>query len=639
MRDAAFIDFETLPIAARPIYPPAPVGVAVRVPGKKSRYLAWGHINGRNNATWEDGRRTLAELYDSRRPLVFHNAKFDLDVADEHMGLPLPPWDRVHDTVPMLFLRDPRASTYSLKPSAEAILGQAPDERNAVEDWLMEHQPVPGVKLSRSQNSDNYVGAFIAYAPPEVVGPYAVGDVDRTHDLFVKVLAELTSRKMLDAYDRERRLLPAIMEMERAGVRVDHRRLSRDVERYSKAQVAVDAWLAKRLKTPGLNVNSGDELVAALLKAGVATEDGLGWTDGGKSGVKKVQTNKEALEEGVTDPQILAVLRYRSQLKTFVGTFMRPWCETASETGGLIYTTWNTTRVDRGDGMAGARTGRASSTPNFQNIPKKTEPLFHHEKAGLPRAPIELLPLPQVRSYIVPLYQGHVLIDRDYSQQELRILGHFEGAVLMKAYLANPWLDVHDHARTLINQMLQANLDRKPIKNTGFGLIYGMGLGLLAAKSKTTVEMAKRIRGAYLAIFPGLKAMYADMKARAAANKPIRTWGGREYYCEAPKLVNGQMRRFDYKLLNVLVQGSAADCTKDAIIRYHEAKPRHHRLLMSVHDELLSSVPREERDEGMELLRWCMETIQFDVPMLSEGSWSPTDWAHLKDYDVKGVRV
>ena len=133
------------------------------------------------------------------------------------------------------------------------------------------------------------------------------------------------------------------------------------------------------------------------------------------------------------------------------------------------------------------------------------------------------------------------------------------------------------------------------------------------------------------------------MKRRADNNEPIRTWGGREYYCEPPKLVDGRIRKFDYKLVNVLIQGSAADCTKEAIIRF-DAKKRElgkpqWKILLNVHDQITASVPKTERDSAMEVLRQCMESIEFDVPMLSEGSVSTTNWDELKDYDKKGKRL
>jgi DNA polymerase I-like protein with 3'-5' exonuclease and polymerase domains len=314
---------------------------------------------------------------------------------------------------------------------------------------------------------------------------------------------------------------------------------------------------------------------------------------------------------------------------------MLPWLTTATATGSKIHTTWHQTRSREGSSSVGARTGRLSSSPNFQNIPTALEVVAKLRNAFLRSIP----PLPVVRSYIVPPSRDYILIDRDYSQQELRILGHFEGGVLLNAYRENPWLDVHDHARELINGILNAHFDRKPIKNTGFGLIYGMGLGLLAEKSATTVQDAKRVRDAYLAIFPGLKAMYADMKARARNNQPIRTWGSREYYCEPPRLVDGRIRQFDYKLINVLVQGSAADCTKEAINNYCDVKSDDDIFLLNVHDQLMSAVPKRTLKTSMTTLQTAMESVKFDVPMLSEGACSDKHWAALVDYDKKGVYV
>ena len=245
-RKVAVVDFETFPIRTRPDYPPDSVGVALWVPGKKPCYLAWGHPGGGNTCTKADGRAALAEIWDSDLDVLFHSSKFDCCVAEERMNLAPLPWKRVHDTMPMLFLDNPRAPTFSLKPSAERLLGEPPSERDAVEDWLMEHQPVLGVRLSKSKKSENYVGAYIAYAPVELVGPYAIGDVTRTRKLACKLYPDLKRRGMVEAYDRERRLGPVVREMEERGIRVDLKALKKDVLTYHIALANLDAWLCKK---------------------------------------------------------------------------------------------------------------------------------------------------------------------------------------------------------------------------------------------------------------------------------------------------------------------------------------------------------------------------------------------------------
>ncbi len=627
------IDFETFAIEGRPAYPPVPVGVSIKPWGKRAKYYAWGHATG-NTCQWGEGYRALQQAYKNPDGLLFQNGKFDVDVAAVHMGIGVPDWKRIHDTLFLLFLDDPHAMSLSLKPSAQRLLGLAPDEQDAVKDWLVKNQPlkVHGITISASAQSPNTYGKYIAYAPGELVGKYANGDVDRTEGLFKLLHPNIIERGMLEAYDRERELMPILLDLERQGVRVDAKRLGQDIVKYVKLRGDLDDWIKVKIKAPAdINLSSGPQLVNAMVAAGLVDTAALGRTKTGK-----FKTDKESLLLGVKDAQLLAVLKYRTQLNTCLNTFMLPWHQTAMASGGLIFCNWNQVRGDE----AGARTGRLSSTPNFQNIPKEFQAIFRHQdpaNKALPLSPFKVLPsLPLVRSYIIPWAKDHVLLDRDYSQQELRILGHFEDGVLKDGYTQDPWLDVHDHAQKLINQMMNKNFSRKIIKNTGFGLLYGMGVGKLAIKSDVTVEVAKEVKDAYLAIFPGLKQIYRDMKGRAQAKQPIRTWGGREYYCEAPALVKGRMMTFDYKLINYLIQGSASDCSKQALIDFYKTKPKEAKLYLSVHDEELASAPRRLAAKTMKAMTQTMEAIPFDVPMLSEGSWSAKNWAELKTYDEKG---
>lgn len=626
------IDFETFGIEGRPKYPPLPVGVAIKYPGKAAKYYAFGHSVG-NNCCWSDAAAALAKAYAHKDGVLFQNGKFDVDVAEVHFGLSAPSWDRVHDTLFLLFLDDPHQLELGLKPAAARLLAWPAEERDAVGEWLLANQPVPGVRISKAKSSEHYFGRYIAYAPGDLVGKYANGDVDRTEAIFNLLWPKTAERGMLAAYDRERRLMPILLEMERQGLAIDVVKLGHETTVYNQWRTNINDWLLKTLKaSPDLNLDSGEQLVQAMIKVGKVDPDLLPRTPTGK-----FQTNKEALLQGVTDKVLLAVLKYRTQLNTCLNTFMQPWLATALASKGLIFTTWNQTKTPSGDSNVGTRTGRLSSTPNFQNVPKEFQPIFHHEAPDkkLPKSPFkDLPPLPRVRSYITP-FPGHVMIDRDYSQQEPRILAHFDGGALMEKYLENPWIDFHDYAKAELAKMGKF-YDRKPVKNTNLGLIYGMGVGKLAERNGMTVEESSELKKAILKLYPGLAEMYKDMKVRAKAEQPIRTWGGREYYCEPPKLINGRIMEFDYKLVNVLIQGSAADCTKEAIIRYHAAKHPEAKIILNVHDQVTVSVPKKILKTEMEVLRRTMESVEFDVPILSEGAISVTNWDELQDYDKKG---
>jgi DNA polymerase I-like protein with 3'-5' exonuclease and polymerase domains len=293
-----------------------------------------------------------------------------------------------------------------------------------------------------------------------------------------------------------------------------------------------------------------------------------------------------------------------------------------------MHTNWNQTRG--GDG--GTRTGRPStSKPNFLNMPKEvadnasTGFIMPTHIAGLPL-------LPRVRSYVLPDKKGHVIGRRDFNQQELRVLAHFEDGALLQAYLANPRLDVHEFLMHKIIETLGINVDRRITKNLNFGYIYGQGMGSLADIMNRTVEEVKKFRDAQMLVLPGLKELNSGIKRNARNGDPIHTWGGRVYYVEEPKVIQGQLRTYDYKLLNYLVQGSSADITKESIIRYDAAR-KEGRFMLSVYDENDISVPKGALKQEMLILRDCMMSIEIDVPLLSDGEWGPNlgDLQDLKE--------
>lgn len=623
------IDFETWGIEERPAYPPLPCGVSIKWPGKKARYYAFGHVVG-NNCSWGAARDALAAAYAHPDGVLCQNGKFDVDVAEVHLGLPLPRWQDIHDTMFLIFLDDPHQNELGLKPTVQRLFGEDPAERDAVIEWLVEHQPVPGVKLSRSKQSDHYAMKYLPLAPGDLVGEYANDDTRDTERVFNELYPKTVKREMLVAYDRERRLMPILLRMERRGLNVDLPRLRADVETYSAWFERLDAWLVKYLKSPDLNLDSGEQLMEAMADAGKVD---LAVAVRTKTG--KLASNKDALLVAVSDTTLLGLLRYRAQLKTSLGTFMKAWLRMAEATGGTIHTTWNQVRAPKGDDTSGARTGRLSGTW-FLNMPKEFKDALKDIKR-LPAALKDLPPLPNCRSYVVP-GKGQVFVDRDYSQQEPRILAHFDGDQLLAAYQADPYIDFHDKTKAELEKVGKV-YDRKQVKNTGLGLIYGLGVGKLAAKNDMTVTEAKSLKDAVLKLYPGLKDIYRDMKYRMVSHTPIRTWGGREVFCEEPRIIDGKMRHFDYKMPNYLIQGSAADCTKEAVLRFDEASHgRDWHLVLMVHDQLTVIAPAREREEAMATLKACMEGIEFDVLMVSEGSWSDKNWAALIDYDKKGVR-
>jgi DNA polymerase I-like protein with 3'-5' exonuclease and polymerase domains len=620
------IDFETLGILSRPMYPPVPVGVSIKYPGKKDKYYGWGHATG-NNCTYSEAKKALDEAWKFGDGLLMHQAKFDYDVARTHMDMPELPWNKVHDTVYLLFLNNPHQHNMSLKPSAELLLNMPPEEQDAVQDWLIENQPVPGVKISKSKTSEHYFGRYIAFAPGDLVGKYAEGDTLRTEKLFNLLYPKIVDAEMVEAYNRERKLMPIMLAMEKNGVPVDVTRLRADVGMYDDALYEIGRWLNKKLKVESgtVNFDSGAEVMEALIAAKLVDEAAIIRTPTGA-----YSTSKDSLEGCITDKTLLAIWKYRAQLNTCMRTFMRPWLAMA-EVDGHIYTTWNQTKSTEGGGSIGTRTGRMSSTPNFQNIPNEFKPLFADEEKGLPRRILNLPPLPKVRGYVTAP-KGFVLIGRDFSSQELRILAHFEGGAMADGYIKNPTTDLHAYAAELITTTTGVTITRKDAKNIAFAILYGSGNGALAMTLGCAVEEAKNLRNAYMNTFPGIKTIQSELKAMSKAGEPLVTFGGRRYYCEEPKVVNGRLMDFSYKMTNYLIQGSAADQTKDAVIRYWESGGfTRAPLILMVHDELVALARDRTMQESMLLLKDCMNKAGLDVPMVSDGEMGGT-WSTMTEF-------
>jgi len=606
------VDFETAAIQPRPAYPPLAVGVAVRWPGRQARYWAWAHPT-ENNCTKQQAHQELEKVWQSKLPLLFHNSKFDLEVANHSFGLPLPPWQRIEDTLYLLFLDDAHAPSLSLKPAAARLLGLPAVEQDAVRNWLVEHG------ICQRNRADH--GAYISQAPGNLVGQYAAGDVDRTLALHRLLHQRVCAQNDMQApYDRERQLMPLLLRNEQVGIRVDWELLEKDAEQYRQTMDNVDHWLRRQLKTKELNIDSDKELATALENCGAISH----WvmTPTGQRSVSKDNLRQEQFKQLA----LYQALTYRNRLATCIGTFIDPWLDVARKTNGRIHTSWNQVRQHSNAQHAiGTRTGRLSSSPNFQNIPKNftADPAYQH-----PKKPINLLPLPQLRRYLLP-DKKEVWIHADYNQQELRILAHFEDDKLLHAYQQNATLDIHEFVRQEIAHYSNQELPRRKVKNLNFGLIYGMGSGALAERLGCTVEQALQLRKAHLQALPGLRQLQQLLRQRAHLNLPLRTWGGRLYYCEKPRQTpDGALHTYEYKLLNYLIQGSAADCTKQALLNY-EGLRQQGRLLVTVHDELNISVPRAAVRTERKLLEEAMCGVQFDLPMLVDIK-TGENWAELK---------
>jgi nucleotide-binding universal stress UspA family protein len=220
--------------------------------------------------------------------------------------------------------------------------------------------------------------------------------------------------------------------------------------------------------------------------------------------------------------------------------FMERWHSIGARTG-TIHTNWNQVRQSNSGGNNGTRTGRPSTTdPNFLNLSKT----WYDKNDGYshPKHMRSLIELPLVRKYILP-DPGHVFCHRDYSQQELRLLAHFEDHDLLKAYNENPRMDVHEFVAQAIFDILGLHIERRAAKAVNFGMLYGMGLGALSESMDTDVQTAKRIKAAQLSALPGLRQLQDEgaLRALLSAVQEAREPGGPAIFLKvAPDLGQGE---------------------------------------------------------------------------------------------------
>lgn len=624
------LDFETRAAEPRPDFPPEPVGVALKHQGRPGQYLAWGHPSG-NNCGLGFAKSVLRDLWADVKAgnaqIVMHNAKFDLAVACEKLGMEELVPGEFHDTMFLAYLADPHAKKIGLKDLGEEWLGVAPDEQDAVAEYVWENRKALvaeyGGKITRAKTGPHSAGAWLSRCPAGIVEPYAIGDVERTLELFEHLYPLVTENGMRGAYEREKRLLPILMENERDGMRVDVELLEEDVAYYTEVLEYVEAWLRKRLKASGLNFDNDRDVADVFAKRGVVAEED--WVLTGNS--KQRSISKDNLPpEKYQDRKVAQAFGYRNRLTTTLKMFMQPWLEQAKQRGGYISTNWNQTHGASG---GGTRTGRPStSRPNLLNIAKsldgRTDGYEHPDF-------LDIEPLPRVRRYILP-DEGHVFLHRDFSGQEVRVFAHYEQGDLAKAYRENPALDPHSWLKKIILDLTGVERDRTKVKNVTFLRLYGGGKRSVIAQLRVTDKEAGELLASHDKALPGRKVVVDEITRLVRRGEPIRTWGGRIYYAEPPKRIDGRMRSFEYKLINYLVQGSAADITKECLIRWysHPDRDPRTRFLVTVYDEINITCPEDCWEEQMRVLRECMENIELSVPMRTDGKRG-TNWAELED--------
>jgi DNA polymerase-1 len=328
----------------------------------------------------------------------------------------------------------------------------------------------------------------------------------------------------------------------------------------------------------------------------------------GRKGKTGFSTDTRVLRSIRGEHEIVPVLEEWREYSKLLNTYLQPLPALIGDDGRL-HTTFNQTV---------AATGRLSTTnPNLQAIPIRTE---------LGR---------EIRSAFIA-EQGHRLLSADYSQVELRILAHVSGEPRLREAFARGE-DIHAATAAEVLGKEQATLtkdERNIAKMVNFGIIYGISSFGLSENLEIPREQAQAYIDTYLARFPHVQDFIARTIEQAERDGYVTTLLGRRRPVPEIRTRNRQTRSLGERLaVNSIMQGTAADVIKVAMVRIHDRlreEGRNARLVLQVHDELLLEVPDPELSPVKELVREELCGAYPLDPPLAVDVGAGDNWAEAK---------
>ncbi len=561
------------------------VGISLAVKAGEGYYIPVGHATGEAQLPLEQVISALRPALTSPQIIkVGHNLKYDALVL-ARSGLDVQPL--AFDTMIAEWLISPDSYNLGLKEMAANRLGLA---MTHIEELI--------------GKGKNQIG--MDRVPVAKVAPYAAADAEVCLRLMPILAAKMDESNATKLFNEiEMPLVPVLMQMERNGILLDVPYLQKlSVELAGRlAEIEKSIW-----ETVGypFNINSTQQLSKALFESLKLAPPDRRW----KTASGHYSTSAEVLLDMRSQHPVIEQILEHRELSKLRSTYLEALPLQVNPQTGRVHTSFNQT---------GSVTGRlASSDPNLQNIPTRTE-------TGR-----------QVRNAFIA-GPGMKLLSVDYSQIELRIVAHMaQDASMLSAFQAGQ--DIHAATAAAIYSVPIEQVSkeqRRHAKAINFGLIYGMSAFGLSRSTGLTLAEAENFVKAYFQMFPGVKSYLDGIRRLAARQGYVETLLGRRRYF--PNLKNptnpGMRAREEREAINAPIQGSAADIMKIAMVRLPEALRKAGlgaRLLLQVHDELVLEVPEKERDATIRTVRQVMENAYtLSIPLLTEARWG-VNWGNLE---------
>jgi DNA polymerase-1 len=527
-------------------------------------------------AAAEEGRVLVGEASEDelavalgQRPLVAHDAKslggdrHGLLAAAAREGVEL---ELAHDTMLAAYLLEPQRRSYELAElAADAGIGIAKEvsEQKAADDGQLALGEELEVGLDPAEEA-RLVAALAEAQRPRI--------------------AELKLESLL--HEVELPLVHVLAAMEREGLKLDAERLAEVGAGFGERIATLEAEIYE-LAEEEFTIGSPQQVGRVLFEKLELTRKRRGKTG--------FSTDARVLAQIRDEHPIVEKIESWRELTKLKNTYLDSLPDLIDPATGRVHTTFN---------QASTTTGRLSSTnPNLQNIPIRTE-------IGRP-----------VRACFVA-ERGARLLSADYSQVELRVLAHVaEEEVLKEIFRAGE--DVHAATAAEVFEIERDEVDvgqRSKAKMVNFGIVYGLtGFGL-ADRLNIPRKEGEEFVARYLERFPAVRAFRERVIERAQEEGYVTTLMGRRRPIPELRSGNPNTRRLGERLaVNTVIQGTAADIIKVAMVRCHRAVAEagmKTRLVLQIHDELLFEGPPAEVDDAAELVRREMcAAYQLDPPL------------------------
>jgi len=565
------------------------VGVAVAVSGWCGYYPiaheGGGNMDRKKVLKWFQG------VLNTPATKIFHNAMYDVCWI-RALGLSIN--GKIVDTMIASALVDENQMRYDLNNCSKRYTGKTKNETDlyaAAKDW--------GVDAK----------AEMYKLPAIYVGAYAEKDAEITLELWQELKKEILHQDLNSIFQLETDLFPCLVDMRFLGVRVD----SENAHRLKTKLVGEEEQCLLKIKK---ETQVDVQIWAARSIAKVFDKLHLPYDRTDKTNSPSFTKN---FLQNHPHPLVKNIARAREINKahtTFIDTIIKHSYK------GRIHAEINQLRGDNG----GTVTGRFSySNPNLQQIPARNKDLG-----------------PAIRSLFIP-EKDHTWGCFDYSQQEPRLVVHY--ATLQNLYGVDEVLEAYREGDADFHDIVadMAEIPRYQAKTINLGLFYGMGKNKLQAELGVSKEKAEGLFRQYHSKVPFVKQLMDNVMRRAENSGKIRTLLGRlcRFHLWEPNQFGihkalpheaalaehgpGIKRAYTYKALNKLIQGSAADMTKKAMLELHKEGIIPH---IQVHDELDISV-KDKQHAG--LIKSVMEdAVSLEVPNKVDYESGP-NWGTIKE--------